>query len=63
MVYFLWSMRYGKHAEPNPWGAAGLEWMTPSPPPTFNFEETPLVTWEAYDYGSIDLPKEVPIER
>ncbi len=60
MAYFLWSMRYGKHAEPNPWGAAGLEWMTPSPPPTFNFEETPLVTWEAYDYGNIDLPKEVP---
>jgi hypothetical protein len=37
--------------------------MTPSPPPTFNFEETPLVTWEAYDYGSIDLPKEVPVEQ
>jgi cytochrome c oxidase subunit 1 len=63
MIYFLWSMRYGKLADPNPWGAAGLEWMTPSPPPTFNFEETPVVTWEAYDYGSIDLPKEVPVER
>jgi cytochrome c oxidase subunit 1 len=24
MVYFLWSMRYGKIAEDNPWGAAGL---------------------------------------
>src|ERR1700687_3645179 len=30
MVYFLWSMRYGKPAPPNPWNAAGLEWQTHS---------------------------------
>ena len=40
MVYFLWSMRYGKPAPDNPWKAAGLEWKTPSPPPTFNFEKS-----------------------
>ena len=28
----------------NPWGAPGLEWQTTSPPPTFNFDETPVVT-------------------
>jgi len=50
MIYFVWSMRYGEDAGPNPWNAVGLEWMTPSPPPTYNFEETPIVTWEAYDY-------------
>ena len=50
MIYFLWSLRYGEKAPPNPWNAVGLEWMTASPPPTHNFDETPVVTWEAYDY-------------
>src|SRR6201993_2670940 len=54
MIYFLWSMRYGKPAPNNPWKAAGLEWMTQSPPTTFNFEEEPVVTWEAYNYDEID---------
>jgi cytochrome c oxidase subunit 1 len=57
MIYFLWSMRYGKPAPANPWNAAGLEWQTPSPPPTFNFDEPPVVTWEAYNYDDIgDIP-------
>ncbi|MBK5292834.1 MAG: cytochrome c oxidase subunit I [Acidobacteriia bacterium] len=51
MIYLTWSWRYGKLAPPNPWGAKGLEWTTPSPPTTFNFEETPVVTEEAYAYA------------
>ncbi|MDH3255122.1 MAG: cytochrome c oxidase subunit I [Acidobacteriota bacterium] len=52
MIYLVWSMRYGKRAGANPWGAVGLEWETPSPPPTFNFDETPTVDHEAYEYTS-----------
>jgi len=52
LVYLIWSMRYGPVAGPNPWGAKGLEWQTPSPPPTENFERTPTVTEEAYAYGN-----------
>ena len=53
LVYFIYSMRYGPHAGPNPWRATGLEWETPSPPPTENFEETPVVTEEAYAYAQM----------
>jgi cytochrome c oxidase subunit I len=63
MVYLLWSLRYGKPATDNPWNATGLEWQTSSPPPTFNFDETPVVTWEAYEYENMPLPEEVSLER
>jgi cytochrome c oxidase subunit 1 len=56
LIYFTWSMRYGAVAPSNPWHATGLEWQTPSPPPTDNFEETPIVTHEAYDYESLEIP-------
>jgi cytochrome c oxidase subunit 1 len=59
MIYFLWSMRYGKLAPDNPWNAAGLEWMVPSPPTTYNFEDQPVVTWEAYNYD--EIKEEVPV--
>ncbi|MCP4205018.1 MAG: cytochrome c oxidase subunit I [bacterium] len=50
VIYLIWSMRYGKRASANPWGAVGLEWETHSPPPTFNFDEPPTVDHEAYEY-------------
>ena len=50
MLYLTWSLKYGKIAGPNPWQATGLEWQIQSPPLTTNFEETPLVDYEAYDY-------------
>lgn len=51
LVYLLWSLGYGKKAGPNPWGAKGLEWQTPSPPTTHNFDRTPVVTEPAYNYA------------
>ena len=48
--YLLWSLRYGPLADDDPWDAAGLEWRTSSPPPQYNFVETPIVDFEAYDY-------------
>jgi cytochrome c oxidase subunit 1 len=51
MIYFIWSMRYGRIAAANPWRLPGLEWRTASPPPTENFETTPVVTWEAYEFA------------
>ncbi|MEP0844763.1 MAG: cytochrome c oxidase subunit I [Phycisphaerae bacterium] len=50
IVYLVWSLRWGPVAGPNPWGAKGLEWQTSSPPPTENFETTPVVTEEPYAY-------------
>jgi cytochrome c oxidase subunit I len=51
LIYLIWSMRYGPPAEANPWKATGLEWTTPSPPPTENFPQVPVVTEEAYAYA------------
>ena len=50
MFYLPWSLKYGARAGANPWGVKGLEWESPSPPPTENFPETPIVTEPAYTY-------------
>lgn len=50
-IYLTHAFFRGKIAGDNPWRLPGLEWRTSSPPPTENFKETPVVTWEAYDYS------------
>ena len=59
LIYLLWSLRYGQLASANPWNATGLEWKTPSPPPTENFAKTPIVTEEAYEYTPVRSKSEV----
>ena len=61
LCYFAWSIKYGAIAGDNPWNATGLEWTTQSPPKTHNFEKTPNVTFEPYNYE--DLPKDIEIPR
>ncbi|AYH42155.1 cytochrome c oxidase subunit I [Azoarcus sp. DN11] len=48
-----WSVRHGRPAGPNPWGATTLEWQTPDTPPRHgNWGETlPEVHRWAYDYS------------
>lgn len=56
LVYLLFSLFSGPRAGPNPWGATGLEWRTPSPPQSENFAQTPIVTEEAYNYDPSNPP-------
>ena len=51
LLYFIWSLFFGKKASGNPFTAKGLEWTVPSPPIAHNFAEIPIVTEEAYAYG------------
>ena len=44
-------MKNGAVAGPNPWKATGLEWQTPSPPPSDNFPRTPIVVAGPYGYS------------
>src|SRR3984885_353895 len=58
LIYFIWSLKYGAPVGNNPYDAKGLEWTTQSPPTTFNFDVTPIVTEEAYAYAK---HKEAPV--
>ncbi len=48
----IWSWKFGEVAEANAWGGKTLEWTVPTPVPLENFEEIPVVTSGAYDYGT-----------
>jgi cytochrome c oxidase subunit I len=51
IIYLIWSLKHSPLAGPNPWGAKGLEWEIPSPPPTENFAVTPIVTQGTHQYA------------
>jgi len=51
MLNLGWAIVAGSKASANPWMAKGLEWEHASSPPiTANFETTPVVAEEAYNY-------------
>ena len=40
----------GPKAPRNPWGSAGFEWQTTTPPHPHNFAEDPVIRRGPYDY-------------
>ncbi|MFT7320943.1 cytochrome c oxidase subunit I [Congregibacter sp.] len=67
IINVIWSLRYGKKSEPNPWGATSLEWQTPDLPPKHgNWGSTlPEVHRWAYDFsvpGAVSdfIPQNMP---
>jgi cytochrome c oxidase subunit 1 len=53
VFYLTLSLFFGEKASSNPWSATGLEWVSPSPPPIFNFDEAnmPVVVAGPYEYA------------
>ncbi len=52
VCYLAWSLKRGKKATKNPWGASTLEWEAPTPPTVFNFPEPPPEV-EIYNYDDL----------
>ncbi|HEY6659684.1 MAG TPA: cytochrome c oxidase subunit I [Pyrinomonadaceae bacterium] len=60
IVNAFWAMRAGAVAGDNPWAADGLEWLTTSPPPNYNFHNIPVVQGR---YPLWQAPEEAPVIR
>jgi cytochrome c oxidase subunit 1 len=56
--YLLWALKSGKRAGNNPWGSASYEWLTRSPPPPHNFDDTPVFATDPYDYTETGQARE-----
>jgi cytochrome c oxidase subunit 1 len=51
IVNLVWSWRYGRKADRNPWHCTTLEWDTPTPPPHGNFDKEIRVYRGPYEYS------------
>ena len=51
LIYLTYSLFRGAKSPADPWGARGLEWEIPSPPPTENFGSTPIITHGTHQYA------------
>ena len=59
LIYLLHSIKNGKVAGSNPWGALTLEWQTPSPTPAHNFLEEPKITHGPYAYDKVEAERTI----
>jgi cytochrome c oxidase subunit 1 len=50
LIYLIYALVRGEVAGSNPWDSRGYEWMTTSPPPKHNFDETPVITQDSHSY-------------
>jgi cytochrome c oxidase subunit I len=59
-INMIWSLFRGPKADPNPWGAASLEWLTPDTPPHHGNwgPKLPVVYRWAYDYSVPGAPRD-----
>ena len=48
LIVLLMSLKNGKKAPQNPWGAATIEWQTSSPPALHNFDTPPVIPPQAF---------------
>jgi cytochrome c oxidase subunit 1 len=55
VIYLIASLFSGEKAPDNPWESKSLEWDTATPPITHNFEKTPVVTHDPYEYGVVEV--------
>lgn len=56
LVNLFRGLRSGERVGSNPWGGATLEWSIPTPPPTENFADEPVVTHGPYDFRGAGVP-------
>jgi cytochrome c oxidase subunit 1 len=50
LIYLIYALVRGEVAGDNPWDSRGFEWMTTSPPPKHNFDQTPIITQDPHSY-------------
>ncbi len=50
VLNLLVALKWGRRAKANPWNSRSYEWLTPSPPPTHNFDKPPVIDYSPYDY-------------
>jgi cytochrome c oxidase subunit 1 len=52
LIYLIVALASGPRSPWNPWGSKGFEWLSPTPPPPYNFEKIPTYTGPPHDYST-----------